>query len=239
MDTAKDELILRATQEILAEVGYELLTIEAVAARAKASKNTIYRRWPSKPRLVMAAILGFRPASPLPDSGSLRDDVRAAVHRFGGLDEFAVDVMLSLVGARRHHPDLAQVIDTEFAQWARDEVRAVFERAAARRELDHEQVPTLALVLAALTFHRQAAVQVPADDEFADFVTDRIILPLVAALHAPARAQPAEAPVAPLQPVDDAPLAPARPKSRRPDPRGLSRRSAAGRQPAERGETAG
>jgi AcrR family transcriptional regulator len=227
MDTGKDEVILRATQEILAEVGYELLTIEAVAARAKASKNTIYRRWPSKPTLVMAAILGFRPAAPLPDSGSLRDDVRAAVHRFGGLDEFAVDVMLSLVGARRHHPDLAQVIDTEFAQWARDEVRAVFERAAARGELDDEQVPTLALVLAALTFHRQAAVQVPADDDFADFVTDRVILPLVAALHGPERAQPAEAPSAPTHPK------PVRLGTRAP-----SRRSAAEREPVERGGTA-
>jgi AcrR family transcriptional regulator len=238
MDTGKDEVILRATQEILAEVGYELLTIEAVAARAKASKNTIYRRWPSKPRLVMAAILGFRPAAPMPDSGSLRDDVRAAVHRFGGLDEFAVDVMLSLVGARRHHPDLAQVIDTEFAQWARDEVRAVFERAAARGELDEVQIPTLALVLAALTFHRQAAVQVPADDEFADFVTDRVILPLVAALRAKGPPQPGEAASSPLQPADG-PSAPAHPKPVRLASRAPSRRAAAAREPVERGGTAG
>lgn len=198
MDTGKDEIILRATQEILAEVGYEMLTIEAVAARAKASKNTIYRRWPSKPKLVITAILAFRPKTPVPDTGSLRDDVRAAVHRFGGLDEFAVDVMLSLVGARRHHPDLAGVIETEFAAWARSEVRAVFERAVVRGELDSEHVPTLSLVLAALTFHRQVAAQEPADDSYADFVTDQVILPLVAALHTPtggrlAQAVPAQA----------------------------------------------
>lgn len=226
MDTGKDEVILRATQEILAEVGYEMLTIEAVAARAKASKNTIYRRWPSKPKLVITAILAFRPDTPVPDTGSLRDDVRAAVHRFGGLDEFAVDVMLSLVGARRHHPDLAGVIETEFAAWARAEVRAVFERAAGRGELDPEHISTLALVLAALTFHRQVAAQEPADDSYADFVTDQVILPLVAALQVPTPARLAQA--LPVQASNPARLA----------ARAVPGRPAGGRGGAERGRRA-
>lgn len=185
MDAAKDEVILRATQEILAEVGYELLTIEAVAARARASKNTVYRRWASKPTLVTAAILALRPRAPLPDMGSLREDVRAAVLRLGGLDEFGVEVMLSLIGARRHHEDLARVIDTEFSAWARVEGRAVFERAVERGELGSQHVPTLAMVLGALTFHRQVAAQVPANAAYADLVADQIILPLVRGLHAP------------------------------------------------------
>lgn len=222
MDTGKDEIILRATQEILAEVGYELLTIEAVAARARASKNTIYRRWPSKPKLVIAAILAFRPATPIPDTGSLREDVRAAVHRFGGLDEFGVDVMLSLVGARRHDADLGQVVDTEFAAWARSEVRAVFERAAARGELAPEHIPALSLVLAALTFHRQVAVQVPSDEAFADFVTDQVILPLAAALQA--SAQPASAA-----------RSPAYPKPAHLASRALPRKADSGLQAVERG----
>jgi AcrR family transcriptional regulator len=185
MDAAKNAVILRATQEILAQVGYEQLTIEAVAARARASKNTIYRRWPSKPELVTAAILALRPESPFPDSGSLRGDVRAAVLCYGGLDEFGVEVMLSVTVARRHHEDLARRIDAEFHSWTRSVGREVFERAATRGEIGEEEVPILALVLGALTFHRQVAVQRPSDETYADFVADRVLLPLAAALRTP------------------------------------------------------
>ena len=66
------------TLELLRENGYERLTIDAVAATAKASKATVYRRWPSKAELVLAAFIeGIRQAVVPPNTGSLRGDLLA------------------------------------------------------------------------------------------------------------------------------------------------------------------
>ena len=65
-----------ATLESLAESGYDQLTIDAVAARARCSKATIYRRWPGKAALVITAVRRHagQPAIAAPDTGSLRSD---------------------------------------------------------------------------------------------------------------------------------------------------------------------
>jgi AcrR family transcriptional regulator len=57
--------------ELLAEIGYDRLTIDAVAARAHASKPTIYHRWSGKAELVVDALGCLKGAPPLPDTGSL------------------------------------------------------------------------------------------------------------------------------------------------------------------------
>jgi AcrR family transcriptional regulator len=68
--------LLAATLQLLQQHGYERLTVDAVAATAKASKATVYRRWPSKGDLVLAAFIeGCRQAAVVPDTGSLRGDL--------------------------------------------------------------------------------------------------------------------------------------------------------------------
>jgi AcrR family transcriptional regulator len=68
--------LLAVTLRLLQEHGYEGLTVEAVAATARASKATMYRRWPSKAELVLAAFTeGIRQVAIAPDTGTLRDDL--------------------------------------------------------------------------------------------------------------------------------------------------------------------
>jgi len=68
--------ILSAAASVLEEVGYEALTMDRVAASARASKATIYRHWPSKAALVCDAFLTeVDPAVPVPDTGSAREDL--------------------------------------------------------------------------------------------------------------------------------------------------------------------
>ncbi|HEV7622960.1 MAG TPA: helix-turn-helix domain-containing protein, partial [Amnibacterium sp.] len=55
-DHTRDPEILTAAIDVLAEVGYERMTVDMVAARAKAGKATLYRRWPSKADLVIDAV---------------------------------------------------------------------------------------------------------------------------------------------------------------------------------------
>src|SRR6266496_6782642 len=67
--------ILDATLELLAEGGFQGLSIEAVAARAGVGKTTIYRRWPSKNELVMDAIREVQVNLSVIDTGNFRKDV--------------------------------------------------------------------------------------------------------------------------------------------------------------------
>src|SRR6186713_2049587 len=82
-DHSRDPEILDAALAVLAETGYDGMTIDMVAARAKAGKATIYRRWPSKAELVIDAVAcmkgnHFDPAN-LPDTGTLRGDLIALI----------------------------------------------------------------------------------------------------------------------------------------------------------------
>jgi AcrR family transcriptional regulator len=64
------------TLELLQEHGYDRLTLDAVATTARASKATLYRRWPTKAELVLAAFVeGTRQVAVDPDTGSLREDL--------------------------------------------------------------------------------------------------------------------------------------------------------------------
>jgi AcrR family transcriptional regulator len=76
-DPSYDETILRATLDILFDKGYASLTIDGVAARIGVGRPTIYRRWPSKPALVIAALANSIGLSPTPDTGALRGDLIA------------------------------------------------------------------------------------------------------------------------------------------------------------------
>src|SRR5579864_4738110 len=74
-DPGYDKAILGATLEILFEKGYAGLTIDGVAAKTGVGRPTIYRRWASKPALVIAALSQSVGLSPTPDTGTLRDDL--------------------------------------------------------------------------------------------------------------------------------------------------------------------
>ena len=72
------QAIVVATLELLAEQGFQQLTMEQVARRAGVGKATIYRRWPAKADLVKDAIRYFSAELPVPDTGTLAGDYAAA-----------------------------------------------------------------------------------------------------------------------------------------------------------------
>lgn len=77
-DAARDRALLDATLAVLAESGYGGLTTAAVAARAKVSTATLYRRWSSKEDLVIAAASTHtQDLEAQPDTGTLEGDLRA------------------------------------------------------------------------------------------------------------------------------------------------------------------
>lgn len=134
----REQEILDAALEVLREVGYDKLTIDTVAARARASKATLYRRWPTKAELVadaMSQLDGGVPA--VPDTGTLRGDLLALTDdKCGVLDAGQMDLVCGLSTAMYRDHALGAALRDRFLEPRRHTVLAVLERARDRGEID-------------------------------------------------------------------------------------------------------
>ena len=183
--------ILEATLEVLADVGYDLLTMDAVATRAKASKATLYRRWNSKPELVVAAVMCHHSdTATIQDTGSLRGDLLAAYCGHGGLsDPLARSVLNSVVTAMGRDPEFAEVYRRDFIGPKIAASRAVYERARDRGEVHPDSdLSILGPALAGIVLHRAFLLGEAVTPEMVGHVLDEVILP--AAKHGPLPAVP-------------------------------------------------
>ena len=182
-DHTRDPEILDAALEVLAETGYDGMTIDMVAARAKAGKATLYRRWASKSELVLDAVACMKStdvdlASP-PDTGSLRGDLVALVKTPTIREsERKLKVMAGIVSMIARDPDLAAA-----AQEALVEPRAAANRIIFQRAIDRGEIPAdvdidrLCLIGPAMVAYRTLMMRRPVDREFMIGNIDRIILP--------------------------------------------------------------
>jgi AcrR family transcriptional regulator len=179
--------ILDATLEVLDEVGYDLLTMDAVATRAKASKATLYRRWKGKPELVVAAIMAHKGEAVVPDTGSLRGDLLAAYCGSGGLnDPLAQSVLSAVVTAMVRDPEFAEVYRRDFIGPKIASSHAIYERARERGEVHPDtDLSVLAPALAGIVLHRAFLLGDAVTPELLGRVLDEVVLP--AALHGPIR----------------------------------------------------
>ncbi len=140
-----EEAILSATTKLLTSEGYARLTLSKVAARARASKSTIYRRWPTKEHLVIEAFNRWPTLVPR-DKGDLLADLmdlyRQSVRLLYRPPSNAI--MPTLIAERARNPALAAVFDPVMDR-RRDPVRVVLNRAIERRELPRETDVELAI----------------------------------------------------------------------------------------------
>jgi AcrR family transcriptional regulator len=181
---AREQAVLSAVVELLAEAGYEALTMDAVAARARASKTTIYKRWRGKPELVSAAVdtlvAGRLPADT--DTGSLRGDLLAVVLAMSGhLTSDFLAMMSGLIEAMRRDPALAGVLRAHLMDDA-PAARLIIGRAVARGELRsgaEVELAALAHEVIEAQLFRQMAVGAPFDDAFAAHVVDDLLMPVL------------------------------------------------------------
>lgn len=178
----RDVAICDATLSLLAEVGYDRMSMDAVAARAHASKATIYRRWPGKRELVLAAVRtrAERHAAPA-DTGSLRGDLLATFRAMSdAVGKEEAELMAGVLRAMRRAPELGACVRDQVVDSKAMLLQVIVERAVARGELPAEADPGLAHeVAAALWFQRVLVVGGAVDDEFLVHVTDDVLIPLL------------------------------------------------------------
>ncbi len=130
--------ILAAALELTAEAGYARLTIDGIAARSGAGKQTIYRWWPSKDDVLLEA--GAAKADlhvPIPDEGSYRADLRAFLTASFALgrQRQLTDVLRALMARAQIDDAFGQRFRTAFLQRRRDALAVILDRAQARGEL--------------------------------------------------------------------------------------------------------
>ena len=177
----REEAILLAAMALLGEVGYDRMSVDAVAERAHASKATIYRRWPGKAELVGEAIrryAGRELAAPA-ETGSLREDLLAVLRiQRASLAGQDADLILGLLSAMRHDPDLAQIVRRHVLDHKREVFATVLTRAADRGDIpDSADYALLAEISSAVLFSRLLITDEPLDDDFLAGLVDVVLLP--------------------------------------------------------------
>ncbi|MFD1717094.1 TetR/AcrR family transcriptional regulator [Georgenia deserti] len=132
-----DAAVLAAARELLAEVGYAGVTMDATAARAGTSKAAIYRRFRSKAELMFAAAVHRGEVTPPPDTGSLRGDLLALARtiRDAMSSPAAREVAPQVLTEIRRSPAVSDRLREVFVTSERSEIETVLDRAVGRGEL--------------------------------------------------------------------------------------------------------
>jgi AcrR family transcriptional regulator len=152
------EQLLKVAVDILAEDGWSRLNSDRIAARARAGKAGIYRRWPSMPSLVREAVSRFD-LVPVPgDTGSLRSDLLALLERWTEPLDRQERAVAAIVGAARFDDDLRAGLDVALVQPLTATVTELGQRALEREEvLDATRLMLLGSVLEAFWWQRFTA----------------------------------------------------------------------------------
>lgn len=139
--------VLAATSSLLAEVGYEKMSMDEVATRAGVHKTTVYRRWPTKAQLVFDAVrLRADTNVPVPDTGSLRGDLEALARSVVAnlSSDVGTQYSRTLVAAAATSTELAESMHTFWAQRFAATARVV-EAAVERGELPPDLDPSVVI----------------------------------------------------------------------------------------------
>ena len=156
-DPAIDERALVATRKVLANEGYDGLSMARIAELSEASAPALYRRWPTVAHLAFDATLGVIAAAEQPDTGSFRGDLVASIEMFlGAVDDSHRRMLADRFGEMMANPAFAQRVYEESVEPAtRTVATAVWERAVERGEVRSSVDGfTLFLDMAGILLHR-------------------------------------------------------------------------------------
>lgn len=180
-DDSRDPEILQAVVDVLAEVGYDGLTIDMVATRARAGKATLYRRWASKGEMVLDAVSCLKPPVPpvLPDTGTLRGDLLGMIKPTAVQDgERKMRIMAGIVSVITKEPELADAANAAIAEPRARAYRVLIGRAIDRGEVAPDvDVGVLAQVVPAMTAYQVLIRRKPIDRDFVVTLIDSVLLP--------------------------------------------------------------
>jgi AcrR family transcriptional regulator len=177
-----EQAIIEATLELFAERGFEGTCVEAVAARAGVGKATIYRRWPNKEELLLAALTSLKSPFPEPGGVSVRDDLVAMVRVMCAdrADPRKARRYALLLGEGEKYPRLMARYKETVVKPRHDAIRAVIRRGVAAGELRPDTDVEVALLALTGTVMAREKSEGALDGDFAARVVDGLLLGLAA-----------------------------------------------------------
>jgi AcrR family transcriptional regulator len=171
-----DAPILRAAFRMLVDVGYAAMSIEAVAAEAGVGKTTVYRRYPSKRDLVIAALQTLTTTAPGPASADIRTAIEAFVRQSLGAPAGAsgVRVMSALLMEARRDPELLEVFRLRVLEPRRETLVNVLQAGVERREIREDADPDVTFEIVAGSLIARHVLGSPVTDAWIASVTDAV-----------------------------------------------------------------
>jgi AcrR family transcriptional regulator len=173
-----------AVLELLREVGYDALTMDAVAARTRSSKATLYRQWGGKAELVVKALRHQKPTAGGVDTGSLRGDFHAMARREDDCQmEQNSALMRGLATATHENPDLLRAFRELIIEPEIEELDTMLQRAVDRGEIRADNPAkdyVLHMMIGAFAV-RSIIDQQPPTQDFLTSYMDAVILPALGA----------------------------------------------------------
>jgi len=178
-----EEAIFEAVLQELAQTGYVNFSIERVAAGAGTSKPVIYRRWPTRARLVYAALRANRPVVSFdaPDTGTVRGDVMVILHRVSEMvDEVGPEAIFGLIAELLHERESS--LFAEVHERNAKIMMEILNRGIRRGEIAADKLtPRLAALPFDLVRYQLMVLQQAPSAQDIEEIIDRIFLPLVRA----------------------------------------------------------
>jgi AcrR family transcriptional regulator len=179
---ALEHALLDAAWDELQAVGYAGLTIEAVADRAGTSRAVLYRRWRNRPDLVIAAVRRHRPllSGEIPDTGSLRGDVLALLHRASShVAEIGPETVYGLLGDYLSDAELFARSQVQVLHISAEVMETILKRAADRGEARADVQRRIATLPTDLFRNELFQSRIPPSEGALAEIVDDVFLPLV------------------------------------------------------------
>jgi len=181
-----ENAILQAAWDELGEVGYARLTMEGIAVRAKTNKTAVYRRWPNKAKIVVAAIIKYVPKSVnlAPDTGDLRKDVLLLLEGIvKPMQTIGAETIHGLM-VEYHGNELISALPQKMKPKSEDKLITamitILKNAEQRGEVSLATIKTQVITLPAdLLRYELLTTHEPISDETLTGIVDDIFLPLV------------------------------------------------------------
>lgn len=179
----REQEILDATLDVLADVGYDRLTMDAVATSARASKATLYRRWNTKAALVIDALCSQKVPHDLPDTGTLRGDLVGMFCGMGGLtDDYQRAILASVITAIGRDGDFAAAFRDQFIGPKVVASEIVWSRARDRGEIaEGVDLELLGSAIPGIVLHNAFMLGQEPTPEYVERLIDQLVLPAAAA----------------------------------------------------------
>jgi AcrR family transcriptional regulator len=193
LSTELSEQLISVAVDILAEEGWGRLNSDRIAARARAGKAGIYRRWPTMAALARSAVSRFSLVTPVEAGSSVREDLLGLVARWTRPLDREERAVASIVGAARHEEELRAGLDDALVRPLAAAVAEIGAHAAERGEpIDPSRLVLLGSVLEAFWWQRYTAAGDGAmTPDQVELVVDDVLLPIAMPTSAGVRQEPA------------------------------------------------